>query len=247
MLPFSGYLPRQMRMTILFMMPEHRSKHRSSSVAAQPAALSRWVYRGLVVCLLAMPILGTGNAFAAQRIIVGSDLYTGIGLLVRTSVETGGGKLLTVSGSDGDSASLRGGNGTSIEIGARLDLRPFERPAFETELTLGFKKATMTSGSGAADFSHMTVALSQFYRFQSGVRLGAGVGLRLAPTLDIDLPGYERTSESLAKAPEYRLMLEYGFARWFAIGARIRGATWTSDGESVDGNSAGIYLTIQSR
>lgn len=206
-------------------------------------SLKRLTQLSLLGLTMSMPV----NATASNQIIVGSDLFTGVGYLMRTSIDSGGGTLLTVTGTDGDSGSLSGGNGTSIELGVRLDLRPFQRPAFGTELTVGIKTASLTSGSGSADFTHTTIALSQFYRFKNKFRLGAGIGISLSPELEINVPGFEAARTSFDAAPEYRAMLEYGFTRWFAVGGRFRVTEWTSDDRSVDGTNAGIYLTIQSR
>jgi len=236
-----------MNATVLMMKSEQPTDHCYAQAMPYSARKRKWVHRVLLVSTLTLSALGTGNAIAAQQITVGSDVFTGVGFVVRTAVDAGGGDLLTVNGNNGDSASLTGGTGTSFEVGARLDLRLFERPAFETELTLGLKRATLESGSNATEFTYTTLAVSQYYRFKSGVRLGAGIGLCVSPTLDVNVRGFQNTSTSLDSAPELSLMMEYGFSRGIAIGARVLQATWESDGESVDGSSAGVYLAWQTR
>ena len=237
-----------MNATVLMKKSEQQTDHCYAQAMMPSSARKRKrAHRLLLVSALALSALGSGNVVAAQQIIVGSDVYAGLGFVVRTAVDTGGGNLLTVNGNNGDSASLTGGTGNSFEFGARLDLRLFERPAFETEFTLGFKRATMESGSNATEFTYTTLAVSQYYRFRSGLRFGAGVGLRVSPTLNVNVRGFQNTSTSLESAPELRLMMEYGFSRRLAIGARVLQATWESDGESVDGSSAGVYLAWQTR
>ena len=236
-----------MNATVLMMKSEQHADQCYAQAMPYSARKSKWIHRVLLVSVLAFLIFGTGHPVAAKQIIVGSDVFTGVGFLIRTAVDAGGGELLTVNGNNGESASLSGGTGISLELGARLDLRLFDRPSFGTELTLGLKRATIDSGSNTTQFTYTTLALSQYYRFRSGVRLGAGIGLRVAPTLDVNVSGFENTRTSLDSAPELRLMMEYGFSRGIAIGARVLQATWESDGESVDGSSAGVYLAWQTR
>ena len=236
-----------MNMTVLRMKTSHTGNRWRLWMKLALNRVSNRLCRALLTCVLVLAAMTSGTAAASQQMIVGSDVFTGVGLLARVAAESGGGQLLTVSDSNGDAESLTGGTGNSIELGVRLDLRPFERPAFETEFTVGYKRNAIDSGSDASEFTYSTLAVSQYYRFKVGVRLGAGIGLRLFPNLDVNVQGFQTTSTTLDNAPELRLMLDYGFLKRFAIGARLAAATWESNGESVDGSSAGLYLSVRTR
>lgn len=198
-----------------------------------------------LLCLLCLTAFAPSNAMASSQVIVSSDLLSGVRLLARPSIETGGGELVSASDSKGDSSSLKGGDGVSAEVGIRLNLRPFQRPAFDTELTFGGKTMQLKVGSGSADFTYYTIAVSQFYRFKNRIRIGAGIGINLSSDLEVDVSGFEDTNTSFDTTPEYRAMLEYTFKGGTAIGGRYRATDWTSDGITVDGSSAGFYMTLQ--
>lgn len=215
-------------------------------VIKSPSTLNT-TQRIALLCLLCIPAFAPGKALASTQIIVGSDFLTGIQYMVRPSIEAGGGELVSGSDTEGASSSLTGGEGGSVELGIRLNLRPFNRPSFATELTFGIKKSSLNVGSGSADFTYSTFAISQFYRFKNKVRIGAGIGVSISPELELNVPGFDDMSTSFDAAPEYRAMLEYGFKRGFAVGGRYRITDWTSNGVTVDGSSAGIYLTVQTR
>ena len=133
-------------------------------------------------------IFDTGHAVAAQQITVCSDVFTGVGFVVRTAIDAGGSELLIVNGNNDESVSLTDGTGA------------FERPAFETERTLSLKRATIESGLNATEFTYTSLALSQYYQLITSVRLGAGIGLRVSPTLDVNVRGFRNTSTSLDSA-----------------------------------------------
>lgn len=225
--------------------PMENSTTITLSLFALKAQHYAFLCRSVILFTLSLSIALPGNVMADNHVVVGTDFVASKGYLFRTSLETGGENLLSISDDNNDTTSLTGGRGTGFELGVRFDLRPFQRPAFETELTMGMKKATLESGDGAAEFSRTTITLSQFYRFKNGLRIGMGAGMNVAAKLDINITGYTDANTSLNATPEYRAMLEYGLTRRLAIGARYRAITWTSNNNSVDGSNVGVYLGFQ--
>ncbi len=155
--------------------------------------------------------------------------------------------MATLTTSDNKRLDVITGRGTTMEFGVRFDLMPFDRPAWKTELTLGFKMSDTVARDRHISLSRVLFSISQFYRFRSGIRIGLGGGVHAGNRLDSEFSAYEDVSVAIDPAIAYSTMIEWTSMRWFAFGVRHTSVNYDIGNSNLSGNSIAGYFTFQMR
>ena len=171
----------------------------------------------------------------------------GDGFLVRLAFESGGDRLGRVEFEGGDSESIKAGGEVHVEAGLR---RGFAGPAWETDLSVGYKSDSANASNGDFAFTRVTLNAMQYYLVNDRVRVGAGLTYHLGPELDVDVPsgvGRVTRSDEADDALGFMVGVDYVVTNRVELGARATRIDYefADVGRKLSGESVGAYLTYR--
>ena len=105
------------------------------------------------------------------------------GFIVETDFDFGGDRLATVSFVNGDTQSLRAGQGITLSVGGYF--RPADSP-FELRGSLGYKYATAAASNADINVTRVVLQFIGDYRFENGAYFGGGLAMHNGAKLDGD-------------------------------------------------------------
>lgn len=189
---------------------------------------STWV-RDLRSTLVAALFTGTISSFTAQA-----------GLVMQMGIDVGGDEMVRAVFVGGESDSINAGELIHFDIGLSIPSAQ-SNPAWESQLTLGWKNDSIDAGNGTLDWSRFPVDFLQFY-IVNDWRFGAGLSWHFDPTLEGN--GVVAGKVEFDNAMGFLLEADYlaGLNREIFLGARLTLIEYEVGTESVDADSLGAVV-----
>ena len=104
---------------------------------------------------------------------------TGLKFVGQVAYGIGGEKLVAGNYSNGDSWSIRAGQGLELSVGAELPIQP----DWSARLTMGWQQDTTNAKNGSVKFTRYPIELLGIYKLNEQWRLGAGLHKSNSPKL----------------------------------------------------------------
>ena len=171
------------------------------------------------------------------------------GLVLQLGVDVGGDEMVRANFTDGETRSIDAGEFLHVDVGFSVLSHPTDsaRPAWESQLTIGWKNDAIQAENGSLDWTRYPVDFIQLYRVD-GWRFGAGLTWHLNPTLEGS--GVVRGKASFDDAMGFLLEADYlmGPNHEVYMGGRLTLIEYDiaqGSDESVDGDSVGAVLGIR--
>lgn len=215
------------------------------------------------------PLYGALASLGLSAMCV-APVAAGFDGLFRFGYENGGDDIASFTFEDGDTAELEAGGELffaggarfywsrtplAYEIGSERAAAPVQRdePAaglqarrwfdrLESELSIGYKTASINASNGEADFDRLTLTAMQYYRF-GRVRAGAGLEWHRNPELDFEFDG-ERSRAEADSAVGAVLAVDVGLDSRFFIGLRGLAIEYDAPESTVSADSLGFYVGV---
>ena len=171
----------------------------------------------------------------AMCVAAGSTHAEGLGWVVLGGLDMGGDTLYTALFNNGTTKKINAGEFLHIDGGVVFKTAP-GNPAWESQLTIGYKVDNIVAQNGSVTFSRYPLDMLEFYN-EGQWRLGAGLTYHLSPTLTGDgvASGLNVTFDNalgfLAEA-DYKMGKAY-------VGGRVTLIDYKVYGITVNGNSLG--------
>lgn len=171
------------------------------------------------------------------------------GIVLQLGVDAGGDEMVRANFTDGETQSIDAGEFTHFDIGFSF---PNDRahPTWESQLTIGWKNATIQAENGSLDWTRYPIDFMQFYVVDAW-RFGAGLTWHFNPTLEGS--GVVHGKASFDDAMGFLLEADFlmGPNREVYLGGRLTLIEYDvaqgsgGSGESVDGDSVGAVLGMR--
>jgi hypothetical protein len=158
--------------------------------------------------------------------------------VVVAGYDTGGDKIVTVTFTNGDTQSIRAGEG--LYLGAGVSILSDEKN-LEFLATANYKYAAIHADNGDLTWTRIPLDALMFYRWEK-VRLGGGLTFQMSPKLK----GSGQASSvnvNVDNAIGLLVQADYLMGK-VALGARATFVDFKANGASASGNSVGITFGI---
>jgi hypothetical protein len=181
--------------------------------------------------LLALATLTVATSAAAQTTAPASG--PSLRFVVEGVVEGGGDEVATVTFEDGDTQTVRSGQGVSLAVGGHL--RPNRESPFGVRATAGFKYVTTAADNAHITLTRIPLELVGTYELPNGINFAAGFVRHTAIKFRADGIGDDLEFEDANGATA-----EVGW-KWVALTYTVMRYT-DVDGGEYTANNAGVSL-----
>lgn len=187
------------------------------------------------------------SAIAVVAVSLGSPAVSAVEpgpWILRLAAESGGDTMFEVEFDNGDRDKIKAGGLLHIEAGKQFNLFA-DKPAMQTEFTVGYKTDSVNASNGDLKFSRITLNAMQYYRYSEKVRFGLGATYHMNPTIDIDILGIDGKVE-LDDVLGFMLAADYAYSEQVNFGARATMIDYeVPNSRDVSGNSVGAYVSFR--
>lgn len=165
------------------------------------------------------------------------------GLLLQAGFDVGGDEMVRAVFVGGESDSINAGELMHFDIGFSVPSAT-SNPAWESQLTIGWKNDSIDAGNGTMDWSRYPVDFLQFYIVNEW-RFGAGLTWHMDPTLEGN--GVVAGKVAFENAFGFLLEADYlmGLNRAVFLGARLTLIEYEVDTASISADSLGAVLGLR--
>jgi len=159
----------------------------------------------------------------------------------RLGFDGGGDKLISLEFTNGDSSSIKAGGGVFIEAGYGTTTPFFDNPALQTDISFGYKNDQEDATNGKVSFRRLSINLNQLVKLER-FRVGAGLTYHFDNELKASGSFFNNGKVEFDETLGFNLIAEYIASDRAVVGLRASFIDYEFEGESVDGNSIGLYL-----